>query len=202
MALSFLTPLTHDRLRGHRLVLVEGDGAISWRRLIDGLRHGEPGLIQPLTSAIAQSPWPALFFECTPVRAGRLELPFEAALVDAPALAGVRADPGAFREHLAVAAPDAVVRFPNLSGDADLVVPAALGAPQGHAHLAAFCRSGPPAQVAALWQATGRALSDRLARDGEPVWLSTSGLGVPWLHLRLDARPKYYTWAPYRTAVV
>lgn len=34
---------------------------------------------------------------------------------------------------------------------------------------------------------------------GTPVWISTSGLGVPWLHVRIDDRPKYYQHAPYRT---
>jgi len=30
------------------------------------------------------------------------------------------------------------------------------------------------------------------------VWLSTAGAGVPWLHVRLDDRPKYYHYGPYR----
>jgi hypothetical protein len=34
--------------------------------------------------------------------------------------------------------------------------------------------------------------------DDRPLWVSTSGLGVSWLHLRFDRRPKYYTHAPYR----
>ena len=31
-----------------------------------------------------------------------------------------------------------------------------------------------------------------------PVWLSTAGAGVSWLHVRLDDRPKYYGCGPYR----
>ena len=31
-----------------------------------------------------------------------------------------------------------------------------------------------------------------------PIWLSTAGHGVAWLHVRLDSRPKYYLHAPYR----
>lgn len=31
-----------------------------------------------------------------------------------------------------------------------------------------------------------------------PIWLSTSGLGVYWLHMRLDRRPKYYTYEPFK----
>ncbi len=29
------------------------------------------------------------------------------------------------------------------------------------------------------------------------VWVSTSGDGVSWLHLRIDTRPKYYQHAAY-----
>ena len=34
-----------------------------------------------------------------------------------------------------------------------------------------------------------------------PVWLSTAGAGVSWLHVRLGDRPKYYGHAPYRQAI-
>ena len=48
----------------------------------------------------------------------------------------------------------------------------------------------------ALWRAVGDALRTRLG--SRPTWVSTSGLGVSWLHVRLDRLPKYYTHAPYR----
>jgi len=38
-------------------------------------------------------------------------------------------------------------------------------------------------------------LEDRLADT--PLWLSTAGLGVSWLHVRLDTRPKYYRHRVY-----
>jgi hypothetical protein len=31
----------------------------------------------------------------------------------------------------------------------------------------------------------------------KPVWFSTSGMGVAWLHFRLDQRPKYYTYRAF-----
>lgn len=33
--------------------------------------------------------------------------------------------------------------------------------------------------------------------DSKPVWLSTSGMGIPWLHMRLDQKPKYYSFEPF-----
>ena len=36
--------------------------------------------------------------------------------------------------------------------------------------------------------------------DSNPLWLSTLGLGVAWVHIRLDRTPKYYQYAPDRTS--
>ena len=87
--------------------------------------------------------------------------------------------------------------FGNLSGDAELVVPTPM--PKlDYPHLSAFVRSAPSEQQRALWAAVGLALTAWWLRTSEPVWTSTSGLGVSWLHIRLDQRPKYYTHAPFR----
>jgi hypothetical protein len=53
------------------------------------------------------------------------------------------------------------------------------------------------AQRYALWEAVGRVAERRLGTA--PVWLSTAGAGVSWLHVRLDDRPKYYAFTPYKT---
>ena len=38
---------------------------------------------------------------------------------------------------------------------------------------------------------------DELLEEQPKVWLSTSGLGVYWLHVRLDSRPKYYQFKEF-----
>ena len=126
-----------------------------------------------------------------------LEREFRFVLADSSALAGVSAEPRPFREHIG-ASGDGVVAFPNLGGDAVLVVPEAATSPEHYAHLASFVRGAPAGQIDELWRATGRAVRDWLDNESRPVWLSTSGLGVYWVHVRLDSRPKYYTHAPYR----
>jgi hypothetical protein len=80
-------------------------------------------------------------------------------------------------------------------------VPAPAGDNRCFAHLAAFLRGTTEPRRQALWRTVADALRGRVgARAPDtPVWLSTAGLGVSWLHLRLDSRPKYYRHAPYRT---
>ena len=46
------------------------------------------------------------------------------------------------------------------------------------------------------WFHIGAALERQLG--AQPIWLSTSGLGVFWLHISLDSWPKYFTHEPYR----
>jgi hypothetical protein len=89
-----------------------------------------------------------------------------------------------------------VVEFPNLGRDAIMVVPCPIGAASKYGHLAAFIRQAPESQKHALWEVVGEAMERRLGKS--PVWLSTAGAGVSWLHVRLDDRPKYYGYGPYR----
>jgi len=77
-----------------------------------------------------------------------------------------------------------------------LVVPRPLGQPSAYGHIASFVREAPEAQKHLLWRLVGSLMEHQLGRD--PVWLSTAGAGVSWLHVRMDQRPKYYGHAPYR----
>ena len=40
---------------------------------------------------------------------------------------------------------------------------------------------------------------DQIEKTESPVWVSTAGMGVSWLHVRFDSRPKYYRWGEYTT---
>jgi len=147
---------------------------------------------------LADAPFAAYRWETPPVTAATAGRPFEFVLLDSPTLAR-RPDPDAFAEHFRTpAGKRGVVEFPNLGRDAVLVVPCPAGPPSAYGHLAAFVRQAPEAQRHALWQLVGEAMRRRL--DDRPVWLSTAGAGVSWLHVRLDDRPKYYGHDPYRTA--
>merc|ERR1712060_786620 len=88
--------------------------------------------------------------------------------------------------------------FANLGGDTALFAPAnATGRPADYPHLAAFLRGDAPSdQIEKTWAELGRAIAGQLEQR-ELVWVSTAGTAVHWLHLRVDARPKYYNWSPY-----
>lgn len=138
-------------------------------------------------------PFHACCWECPPVTGATVSRPFECVFVESPALACLRAEAEAFADHFR--AGEAVATFGNLGGDAVLVAPAPATGGADFTHLARFVATAAPAQADALWQAVGTAMTARIG--AKPVWLSTAGLGVGWLHVRLDDRPKYYRHAPY-----
>ena len=146
-------------------------------------------------ASLAEVPFVALRWETPPVTAMTVSRPFEFVVLDCPGLAR-RPDPEAFAPDFGRKPEESVVAFPNLGGDAIMIVPRPIAAISCYGHLASFVREAPEAQRHALWQVVGESMSSRLC--SKPVWLSTAGAGVSWLHVRLDDRPKYYNFEPYR----
>lgn len=147
------------------------------------------------TNILTNNPFEAFFWEHPPIDTSYLHQSYEFVLVKSNALATLhQAQRGAFREHFK--ANQLVVCFDNLRKDASLIVPTPLAADQVYIHLAAFVRQAPKEQLDAFWKVLGQQYLANISMDKK--WLSTSGLGVHWLHVRIDARPKYYTFRDYR----
>ena len=150
------------------------------------------------SALLAAAPFTAFRWETPPLTVATADRPFEFVLLDSPELAR-KSDPNAFAEHFRGAGQRGVIEFANLGRDAILLVPTPIAAPAAYGHIAAFVRQAPEPQRHALWELAGAAMQRRLS--AKPVWLSTAGAGVSWLHVRLDDRPKYYGYGPYRDAV-
>jgi len=145
---------------------------------------------------LANAPFAAFRWETPPITAATATRPFEFVVLNSPDLAGT-ASADAFARHFDPAAMRrGVVEFANLGKDAILVVPCPSGSLHTYGHLAAFVREAPEKQRHDLWELVGEAAERRLG--AKPVWISTAGAGVPWLHVRLDDQPKYYRHGPYR----
>lgn len=162
---------------------------------------------QQFNQLLRDTPWDACRWETPPLSTHNSHLPFECVLLDAPELLHRPVDKHAFAEHfnqtdsmaLDSLASDSIAAFRNLGNDAMLIVPTPVDGPDDHyTHLAAFIRSAPDWHSTALWQRLGQTISDTLG--AQPVWVSTAGDGVAWLHIRLDSYPKYYHYHPYRSA--
>jgi hypothetical protein len=185
-------------------------------------KEGKPASIQEFTTAMLESdnalqtfldvlrknPYQAFFFETRPVQASNASSKvFEFVLVDAPALhqfATRKPSPEAFAAQFRKCSQQAC-SFPSLGGDATLVAPKP--PPEAEAtsklavfsHLAVFCREASSDVVSSTWKLAIQVYQQELEKQSSRrLWFSTSGMGVAWLHFRVDQRPKYYTYATYR----
>ncbi len=179
---------------GSRIELWTGARPVPYGDVIDRWKRDDK-FVTWFNSLLASASFQAYRWETPAVSAATLAQAFEFVLVDAPEL--MRPSSSASFVEQFKAHPEAdVVAFANLGRDAVMVVPRPLGADAVYGHLAAFVRGAPEAQRLELWRAVGNAMEKRI--NDRAVWLSTAGAGVPWLHVRLDDRPKYYHFNPYR----
>lgn len=175
------------------------DAPATWGAVIDTW-HRDARFTRAFAGWLADAPFHAFRFETPALETGGWDAAFAFVLIDAPELERP-VSPDAFAEHFRGDSGERVVSFSNLGGDARLIVPRppdrTRRVDRRHfGHLAAFARgAGEPLQQL-LWQRVAHELRHGLGGPG-PVWLSTAGDGVPWLHLRLDAYPKYYRHTPF-----
>ena len=97
------------------------------------------------------------------------------------------ANSSAYRSHLnRLPSEERVAVFPNLSGEAQLVVPEDTGA---YGHIRAFSQLAPAPLWHRFWQRIGFMAQEAIANK-ETVWCNTHGHGVPWMHVRFDQTHK------------
>ena len=184
------------RLRGQNPMRVEATTKAREATFAEVLGHWSEGFGHVLAACLKSSALTAAFFECAPLNRKRLAAPFEAVLLPAPSLARIAPNHRPFKDLFDREVGSRVIAFDSLGRDARLIAPRPDG--QNYAHLMNF-----------LTGATGPLIDDffccvatemmRLVGDS-PRWLSTSGLGVSWLHFRIDSRPKYYQYQPFRNS--
>lgn len=149
------------------------------------------------TELLSDAPFPAFRWETPALTSTTAAEPFEFVLIDSPDLCSRPTDKKAFASFFTDDNSDnGIVTFDNLGGDGTMIVPSPRGPEAAYGHFAAFLRSAPASQVDAIWRVIANSVASKVTDT--PVWLNTAGGGVAWLHVRLDTRPKYYRFGPYR----
>ncbi|MEL6107886.1 MAG: hypothetical protein AAFU85_17815 [Planctomycetota bacterium] len=143
-------------------------------------------------------PYGAFRWETPAVTADCQHQVFEFVLLDSPGLER-KANPAAFMEHfLETQDTNSVLSFPNIGRNAQMIVPCPTKRNDVYTHLASFLRGAPDEQIDRLWTLVGQE-TERLLGE-QPRWLNTAGGGVPWLHVRIDSKPKYYRYTAYKSS--
>ncbi|HEY8699152.1 MAG TPA: hypothetical protein VIM02_16230 [Rhizomicrobium sp.] len=182
---------------GEILTVASGGRDLAVRDVIAGWRDDE-AFRAFFVAELAATTYPAYFWEMPPVERATLSHPFECALIRGDALARMQADDTDFASHLNSGSAS-VTSFRNLGGDALLIVPRRMSDADCYGHIAAFARVAPPEQQHALFLLLAQKTLEMLEPRTRRFWISTSGLGVPWVHVRLDSYPKYYQHRPYQS---
>ena len=170
-----------------------GNVRMTFSQVISGWRTDE-SFVAEWVAQLTEIPFDAYCLETPPLTNRMLSEPFECVFVDSPLLARQEADSQPFQEHFRKS--NGSVAFQSLGKDALLVAPCPVNESTCYTHLAAFLRSAAKEEARQLWRTVAQGLEERLADDA-PIWLSTAGLGVSWLHVRMDTRPKYYRHRAY-----
>jgi len=179
-----------------RITDATSGNTLSYREVLD-LWHNNESFREFFGGLLRESRFDCFRWETPSVCENTLDRDFEFVLVKSEMLP-VWGEPNAFAEHFAQVKDKSqqVVSFSNLGRNALLVVPTPVADPEAYPQLAAFVRMAPVPQQHEFWQLVATQMKQRL--NNVPVWLSTAGMGVSWLHVRLDNRPKYYAWTPYK----
>jgi len=136
----------------------------------------------------------AYFWEHPPFSRSCINQQYEFVVTESKLLDNYPADPTPFESYFHQ--DKKIVSFLNLGKDALLVVPCPIEKPMTYMHLGNFCRHATQLQMNAFWKLVGNSCINQLSH--KQVWLNTAGLGVFWLHVRLDTTPKYYKYYPYK----
>ena len=112
-----------------------------------------------------------------------------------------------FNEYFTKDLSDDAVSFPSLGKDAKLVVPTPTKSGNwinnnkerfDYKNISQFTKNAPLKKQYNFWQEVANELEKSLDNsENTPKWLSTHGLGIHYLHVRIDSRPKYYSWSEY-----
>jgi len=180
-----------------RFQILENNQTISFQGWTEQISNDED-FIKFYINHLASIPFDAFFWEVKPTNKLFWESAFEFVITNSVSLANIKANKKSFSDKFISGEP--VVVFPNLGKDALLIVPCPFAQDQAYGHMADFIRHAPLQQKLAFWTKVGLEYQSKITEDF--IWLSTAGLGVPWLHVRLDSKPKYYRYQPYKKAIV
>ena len=103
----------------------------------------------------------------------------------------MKEDYSSFYEYIKKSKNKYVISFNNLSNDTLLIIPT----PKKNKKFTTikdFMDNASEIQQKYFWKYVSKTVK-KLIKDGKTkYWISTHGLGVPYFHLRISLKPKYY----------
>lgn len=177
-----------------RLKIIQNEKPLSFQEVLH-LWKSDTTFIQFYTSTLQSKGFSAFYWEHPPLQKKDLDNEYEVILQKSRGFDHRRINETAFKDYFQPNQQVAV--FDNLGNDALLVVPTKMQESETYKHFGSFLQNAQTEQIQSLFQEIGNAVFQELEK-GKQIWLNTAGLGVIWLHVRLDTRPKYYKTQRYK----
>jgi len=139
----------------------------------------------------------AYFWECVPVSSSTVNKEFEFVITKSEELNNITQNYSEFQEYIDMNFDCKVASFLSLNKNATLIIP--IPKQQvNYKNLKEFVANASLEQWEELWQKVGEKMEESLLNAGDaPRWLSTSGLNVHYLHVRINNSPKHYSHEEY-----
>jgi hypothetical protein len=118
---------------------------------------------------------------------------FEFVIINTPGLSEIKIDNNVYKKYFKNT--EMVTSFPNLTGDATLIVPNILKNidKKVYLNIQTFTNGAPINQQIILW----KKVFSEINNCKHKCFLNTHGFGYGWLHIRIDKYPKYYIHKEY-----
>lgn len=178
--------ITHDGINFKKekniYYAVQRGKYMTWEQVIKSLKSKQytDTFKYKLIYELINIPYKAYFWECDQVN---MKKPFRFVVYESKTLAKRIQDNNAFDGKINCTKNE--IKFPSLHKNIDLISPCNKYSNSNYTSLATFSRTAPLKQQISFWRKLGNSIK-------EDDWVSTSGLGVSWLHLRISKYPKYY----------
>ena len=133
------------------------------------------------------------FWETTPITNG--DSKYQEQFIQSKSLNSLQEDWSRFQQQLSENQTQNkyVTSFYNLSGDALLVVPIPVQTKKRNfTTLKDFVDTASTTQQKQFWKEVAKQIKNLTKNGNKKYWVSVHGLGVPYLHVRICTKPKYY----------
>jgi hypothetical protein len=194
-----VTPKFHIEIKGKnenaiRFFLKKEAAYLSFEEVFD-LWSNSVDFINFYVNALIDLNYQAFYWEHPALNKQFLKKKYECILHRSQPLEFLRSNEKAFEHYLY--SKKHVEDFLNLGKNARLIIPTKQTNQEIYNHFGKFIRFAKKEQQLELFKRIGTLIIEEL-EEKELIWLNTAGLGVIWLHIRLDTRPKYYKTQKYK----
>lgn len=171
------------------LCLVQWD--ITWMMALEKMKGKDIHFMSLFIDSFHRTKFKTFFWECSPVSASNAQSDAFVYVILRTSIP-LTQDFTAFQEHHPPTSRREIISFDSKSGGTILVVPT----PSYQRNQRQMSSLGPylrdPQNTPIrLFQHVAKIILHTLATTKNMIWLNTHGLGVPWLHIRIDFFPKY-----------